>query len=116
MLSDAVISKTAILLSIVGVLLLAFQQQPQAKTVSEAMASEKGKLIEIKARVAWANQNGQSVFFELDDGNRISAVFSGTDNEQKLLIKPNAFVRVKGTVSEKKGKKIFLAKEVKAID
>ncbi len=116
MLSDAAISKIAIALSITGVLLLAFQQQPLAKTVSEAIAGEKGKQIEIRARIAWARQSGQSLVFELDDGNKITAIFSGADSMQKVLVKPNAFVSAIGIVYGKKGKENFLVQEVKAID
>jgi len=116
MLSGSTISKTAAALSIIGVLLLALQQQAQTKTVSEALETEKGKQIEIKAKIGWARQSGQSVFFELDDGNKITASFSGTDSAQIALIKPNKLVRAKGTVSRNKGKTVFLAEEVIAVD
>ncbi len=116
MLSGSTISKTAAALSIIGVLLLALQQQAQAKTVSEALETEKGKQIEIRARIAWARQSGQNMVFELNDGNKITASFSNTDSAQIALIKPNALVRAKGTVSKNKGKTVFLVEEVIAVD
>jgi len=115
MLTDAVISKTAAALAITGLLLLAFQQLPQKKTVSEALKTEKGKQVEILAKVSWAKESGQSVFFELDDGNKIMASIS-RNAAGKGIIKPNSVVSAKGIVSGGNGKSILLAREVNAVD
>ncbi len=116
MLSDEKIARISTAMAIVGVLLLFFSLQPEQKTISGLLDFDSNLLVSATAKVNWAKESGKSILFELDDGNKISAIIYNPNSAQKAILQKNSTVSVVGNVSEKNNKKFFVAKEVKKID
>jgi len=114
MLREYWLNRLALACGVLGTVLLfyyALMAVPAPATIGQLQAGLDKKVV-VQARVDSAFSKGQTLFFTLDDGNKIKAVKLGASAMDKFFVQKDAFVVVTGKVQSYEGALELVAEKI----
>jgi aspartyl/asparaginyl-tRNA synthetase len=115
MLREYWLNRIALACGVLGAVLLfyyALLAAPSAATIGQLGKEALDKKVIVQARVDSAFSKGQTLFFTLDDGNKIKAVKMSPSAMDKFFVQKDAFVVVTGKVQEYEGSLELVAEKI----
>jgi uncharacterized protein YdeI (BOF family) len=113
MLKEETVSKIALSLAVIGIILVFGMEQyfsPLEKKTGDIDSFTIGKNVTVRGIISYSTKKQNTLFFEINDGNKIDCVLF--DKQYWNLIQPGEFVIVEGKVEKYEEKIEIIVKRV----